>query len=389
MQTDQIKCPSCYSSIQRKFVYERKRCPVINNVTYDSYKESRSCLSGDVNLVCCPICGLTFNSSFDKNLISYDMSYDNLRSLSQVYTDHLSQIANICSEWISQDDIVLEIGCGKGDFLKKLSDSTGCKGFGYDKSYEGEKNYNKKVVFFDNYFNPGKAQMNYDAIILRHVLEHISDPHEFLLKTLNKKIIKNRTHLMIEVPDIEWIIKNKTFFDITYEHCNYFSKNSLSHLVKRLGWHIENLQNVYGGQYLLLNASYNGHPSKNFDNKSNQILLSNFKKFEDAKKKFYEAIKTAESVCIWGASGKGVLVLSEFSDDLLKKIKFVVDINPSKQGKYLPLSGKLVVSPDALKTHRGRLVVIAMNEIYQKEINGTLSSMGVDAILMSSTLRNL
>ena len=356
-------------------------------MTYDSYKESRSCLSGDVNLVCCPICGLTFNSSFDKNLISYDMSYDNLRSLSQVYTDHLSQIANICSEWISQDDIVLEIGCGKGDFLKKLNDSTGCKGFGYDKSYEGKKNYNKKVVFFDNYFNPEKTQMNYNAIILRHVLEHVSDPYEFLLKMLNKKIIKHGTHLMIEVPDIEWIIKNKTFFDITYEHCNYFSKNSLSHLVKRLGWHIENLQNVYGGQYLLLNASYNGHPSKNFDNKSNQILLSNFKKFEDAKKKFYEAIKTAESVCIWGASGKGVLVLSEFSDELLKKIKFVVDINPIKQGKYLPLSGKLVVSPDALKTHKGQLVVIAMNEIYQEEINNTLSSMDVDAILMSSTLQ--
>ena len=386
MKTDQIKCPSCYSLIQRKFVYERKKCPVINNVTYDSYKESRSCLSGDVNLVYCPICGLTFNSSFDKNLISYDVSYDSLRTLSQVYTDHLSQVANISSEWISQDDIVLEIGCGKGDFLKKLHDTTGCKGFGYDTSYEGEKNYNKKIVFFDNYFNQDKAQINYDAIILRHVLEHISDPYEFLLKTLNKKIIKNGTHLMIEVPDIDWIIKNKTFFDITYEHCNYFSKNSLSYLVKRLGWHIENLQNVYGGQYLLLNASYNGLPSKNFNHKSSQILLSNFKKFKDAKKKFYEAIKTAENVCIWGASGKGVLVLSEFSDELLKKIKFVVDINPNKQGKYLPLSGKLVVSPDALKTHRGQLVVIVMNEIYQEEINSTLSSIGVDATLISSTL---
>ena len=136
----------------------------------------------------------------------------------------------------------------------------------------------------------------------------------------------------------------------------------------------------------MLNASYNGLPSKNFNHKSSQILLSNFKKFKDAKKKFYEAIKTAENVCIWGASGKGVLVLSEFSDELLKKIKFVVDINPNKQGKYLPLSGKLVVSPDALKTHRGQLVVIVMNEIYQEEINSTLSSIGVDAIIMPSTL---
>ena len=48
-------------------------------------------------------------------------------------------------------------------------------------------------MFFDNYFNPDEAQMNYDAIILRHVLEHISDPYEFLLKTLNKILqVKNK-----------------------------------------------------------------------------------------------------------------------------------------------------------------------------------------------------
>ena len=110
---------------------------------------------------------------------------------------------------------------------------------------------------------------------------------------------------------------------------------------------------------------------------------------EEAKKKFYEIIKNAEHVCIWGASGKGVLVLSEFSEELLEKVKFVIDINPTKQGKYLPLSGKLVASPNILKNHKGQLFVIVMNEIYQNEIKKNISSMGVDAIFINSTFGSL
>jgi len=389
MIADHIECPSCSTLVLRKILYERKKCPVMNNVTYDTYKESKICLSGDINLTRCEFCGLIFNSSFDKSLINYDMSYNNLRSLSQVYIDHLSQVANICSEFINQNDIVLDIGCGKGDFLKKLNDVTGCKGFGYDQSYDGEKNYNDNTVFFNNYFDPNEVQTSYDAIVLRHVLEHIPDPYEFLLKILNKKIIKNGTNLLIEVPDIDWIIKNKTFYDITYEHCNYFSKNSLSNLLNRLGWHIEKIQNVYDGQYLLLNATYNGYFDKNLNNKYEQISKINFQKFEEAKKKFCETIKNAENVCIWGASGKGVLVLSEFSEELLEKVKFVIDINPKKQGKYLPLSGKLVTSPNILKNYKGQLVVIVMNEIYQDEIKKNINSMGVDAIFINSTFGSL
>ena len=102
-----------------------------------------------------------------------------------------------------------------------------------------------------------------------------------------------------------------------------------------------------------------------------------------------EILKNAENVCIWGASGKGVLVLSEFSEELLEKVKFVIDINPKKQGKYLPLSGKLVTSPNILKYQKGQFFIIIMNEIYQDEIKKNINSMGVDAIFINSTFGSL
>ena len=36
--------------------------------------------------------------------------------------------------------------------------------------------------------------------------------------------------IYIEVPNYDWIVANQTFFDITYEHVNYFSQMSLNKL---------------------------------------------------------------------------------------------------------------------------------------------------------------
>jgi hypothetical protein len=59
------------------------------------------------------------------------------------------------------------------------------------------------------------------------------------------------------------------------------------------------------------------------------------------------------------------------------EIEFVVDINPYRQGKYLPGSGKLIVAPNFLRDYRPD-VVVAMNPIYLDEIRKDLNSLGLD-----------
>jgi hypothetical protein len=88
-----------------------------------------------------------------------------------------------------------------------------------------------------------------------------------------------------------------------------------------------------------------------------------------------DAIRQNRQRCvIWGSSSKCVAFLNTVG--IQDEIEFIVDINPYRQGKYLPGSGKLIVAPKFLAEYRPD-VVIAMNPIYLDEIRNELNNLGL------------
>ena len=377
-----VFCPCCRKNLNSKVLFTHKRCPVLNNVVYHSPKEAQSCSVGSVNLIHCIECGFVFNESFDKSLIFYDESYDNTRKYSSIYKNYLTYLSEICANYLNNDDIVMEIGCGKGDFLKNLSDTTGCKAVGYDCTYDGKKEYKNKILFHKKYYQPQNNQAKYDMLIFRHMLEHIAEPNSFLEEIFKNPPLKVGKRILIEVPRLEWILEKCAFYDITYEHCNYFIKETLISLVNMMGFESENLINVFGGQYSLLIGVYRGKsiiPKKTLSLPKIEHL---FKELNRAKLRVEEIIDNSDSVSIWGASGKGVTFLSNISKRLLDKISYVIDINPSKQGKFLPVSGKRVDPPNILKNTRKNHTVIVMNWLYNQEIQKMVDEMKIMTTLV-------
>lgn len=61
---------------------------------------------------------------------------------------------------------------------------------------------------------------------------------------------------------------------------------------------------------------------------------------------------------------------------LTEEIAAVVDINPYKQGKFMPGTGHPVIAPMALIDQPPDLVVV-MNPIYVREIQSSLKDMGL------------
>ena len=81
-----------------------------------------------------------------------------------------------------------------------------------------------------------------------------------------------------------------------------------------------------------------------------------------------------ETMVVWGAGMRGINFLTRFCDEAV--FPRIVDINPSRQGSYLPGCGYLVDAPEVLGERPPDRVLVS-NPTYEKEIRRQLTDLGV------------
>ena len=311
------------------------------------------------------------NKLFDSKLISYDKNYQNSVANSPTFFNHMKNVASILGEMYDSNTSILEIGCGKGDFFNILASEGFSKIEGYDTAYEGDDSR-----IFKRYLDVGDKK-NADLIVLRHTLEHIPRPFDFL--TMLKRINQKGCDIYIEVPNYEWILKNSELNEISFEHVNYFTINSLSrifsHNIKKSGL-------IFEDQYLYIIANIDNLSSDYnsiYDNKLSWIDLDIkelFGKYFDRIRNLSQLSNQHERIYLWGGAARATLFLHICKYNftaLFNKIKFVVDINPKRFGKYLPSSHTKIISPSEFySTAQKDDLVIAANPNYQSEIEECL-----------------
>jgi hypothetical protein len=155
---------------------------------------------------------------------------------------------------------------------------------------------------------------------LRHVLEHIENPYIFLkeLKDANG----GKGLIYIEVPCFDWICNNRVWFDIFYEHVNYFRLGDFNRMFGK----IISSGRFFGGQYLYIIADLSTlrEPINLLDNSIDFPL-----DFLDGLKST-DKVNNDEKVCIWGGGSKGVIFsLLRHRESL--PVDFVIDVNPANK----------------------------------------------------------
>jgi hypothetical protein len=88
-------------------------------------------------------------------------------------------------------------------------------------------------------------------------------------------------------------------------------------------------------------------------------------------------------VVVWGAGAKGVMFLNLLQLTTGSGVDCVVDINPRKQGHFVPLMGQRIVGPDLLLRNPPDLVIV-MNPEYEREIRSTLNELGIRCEVVSA-----
>ena len=328
--------------------------PVQQNRVYNTAQEAVDCPKGDVLLAQDQETGIVHNSTFRPELVIYDQNYQNEQGCSRTFQQHLYEVAGIIQRHFGKKSI-LEVGCGKGTFLEILR-SMGFNAGGVDPAYEGEKTYVVKEPFSPSLGITG------EAIILRHVLEHVLNPLRFLESIA---VANGGGVIYIEVPCLDWICDHRAWFDIFYEHVNYFRLSDFSRMFGRIiesGW-------CFGGQYLYVVADL----STLGLNPAGRAEAEGFSFPDD----FFSSIDLAideiqhsnsKKHIIWGAASKGVI----FALHLLRRggaPEFAIDINPAKQNRFMPATGLPVLAPEeGLPRLNPGDSIFVMNSNYLEEI---------------------
>jgi len=310
-------------------LYRSKELPVFQNKMYLDQGSALAAPMGSLLLVQDLNTGLIFNSIFDQKLITYDQDYQNEQAHSDFFQKHLSTVKNIIEKNFS-DKTIIEVGCGKGFFLDYLIEY-GFNVKGIDPAYEGNSPNVIKACFDDS------LGIKADNIVLRHVLEHMPDPLAFLTKIAKANGGKGKIY--IEVPCLNWILTHKAWFDIFYEHVNYFRLQDLNAMFETV---FEN-GHIFGGQYIYIVADLASLKTPKLD-ESDFIEFPN--DFLNVERIISKRNPLGKNV-VWGGASKGV-IFSLNAKRFGLKIDHVVDINPTKQGKYIGGTGLLVSSPDSL-----------------------------------------
>jgi SAM-dependent methyltransferase len=385
-------CPSC-GAAGLETVYEVKAIPSHSCLLMPSRSEALDFPLGDLELGFCGACGFATNRIFDPGLNKYSETYEEVQTFSPTFNRFQSELVD---GLIERHDVkgktVVEIGCGKGEFLMELCERGGNRGVGIDPSFvsgRGSYEIGDRVRFLRELYDAEKhGGLEADVIVCRHTLEHIWNTRE-LLQTVRASIPEGRdTLVFFELPDQERVYLDRAFWDIYYEHCSYFTKGSLERLFLDCGFDVVDSRKGFGDQYLLVDArpiAPGRRPTWVVDEDPADMAreVAAFavdvkREIETWRERFHQLAAEGRTAAIWGAGSKGVAFLTTLGE--VSALECAVDINPHKHGFFMPGTGHEVVSPEALKEVRPDVVVV-MNAIYEREIREQLASMGLSPTL--------
>jgi SAM-dependent methyltransferase len=368
-------------------LFTQKSVPTNQNLLYETEKQAKLALVGDLDM-CINEQGLIYNAAFDSSKVFYGQNYDNCQYNSSMFSDYISSQIEWLLPYIPQKSIVVEVGCGKGFYAESLaSKRIDCQIYGFDSSYSGEQSKLTNLHFYKEYYSENHASIKPDFVISRHVIEHISKPSVFL-KSI-RKTMQNGAMLFLETPDSEWILKNNVIYDFFYEHCSYFTENSLENMLSKSGLESIEIEKEFGGQYMWFLARANDkHKTKTSNDTSaikrlcEQYIKNRDENISVIKKKMRTL--NGKYAFIWGAGAKGVTFVNIFDPQKIY-IKGVIDINPCKQGKFIAKTGHPVIAPvdlaQQLNNACGGGIILLLNENYYSEVKNMLCQMNIDCNL--------
>lgn len=237
-------------------------------------------------IVKCKNCGLVFAYPINRSFLTFDFEDEEQRE--QKY--HQMRLAaeeegKFDEDMIKREEVIrtlhfknrkeeieryvktgklLDIGCGRGFFLANFTGSSiDCFGIEPRRriSEEAKKRVGENKIFCGTLKEANLPDSHFDIVTMINLIEHLPSPKE-TLKEVNR-IMKNGGLLFIETPNVEStvpkILGKRWHAFLECEHHYFFSKDTLTRMLKGTGFRIEKMSRgnkLFSIRYLLYRLSW-------------------------------------------------------------------------------------------------------------------------------------
>jgi SAM-dependent methyltransferase len=370
--------------------------PTNSCILLASPEEARAYPRGDIRLGVCGACGFVFNTAFDLARTEYSGRYEETQSYSATFNKfHVALAERLIKKHQLYGKDVLEIGCGKGEFIAMLAEFGNNRGVGIDPGVDAARIAGKasaQVQFIADFYNESYRDHQVDFLACKMTLEHIPEALNFV--SVVRRGLGEQTNAVVffQVPEAGRILKECAFEDVYYEHCAYFTPGSLARMFRLAEFDVDEVGIEYADQYLTIEARPRtkrfapGTPLPIEETVSDTLrMVDTFKsKFAVTLAKWKDLIGGArargETIVLWGSGSKAVSFLTTL--DVGDDVEFVTDINPHRHNHYMPITAQRIVPPSELQSIKPDLV-ICLNRIYEDEIRADIAAMALEPRVLS------
>ncbi|ACI20816.1 MULTISPECIES: class I SAM-dependent methyltransferase [Thermodesulfovibrio] len=379
------KCRICGSKRLYEVITLEKMPLTDEFITQDDFgKEFLS----DIVIGICSNCGITQNCN-DLNMSLYYDKYEYSVGYSPLFNHFMEKLVEKTIKFFSKKNLqsvkVLEIGSGSGELLEKFK-RCGVSVLGIEPSSSLCKFANKKGIptlnsFFcyDMVENIPADFKTVDCIISCYTFDHLPDINDALQAC--RKILNKNGKLIIEIHDLDLIIKRKEFCLFEHEHYFYLNKETAEFVFNKNGFNIIDF-NLLRNEERRANSLLIVAEPKYDDNYINLNLEIELKKVSGLKENITELINKIDAwllnnskykIVAYGAGGRGVMTIAALKN--YKYFNVIIDKNPKGDNIYLPKTHIPIKKPEFLINTRVDYIFV-FSYGYFKEIIQELSKYG-------------
>ena len=255
---------------------------------------------------------------------------------------------------------VLEIGCGKGEYLS-LMQQAGVKGYGIEYGKDSvnaclKSGLNVSKEYIDD-ISLKLPSAPFDAFFILNYLEHMPEPVTSLKGMWNN--LSEGAIGLVEVPNFDMILSKNLFSEFIPDHLFYFTKETLQFALQMSGFEILEIKDVWHDY--IISAQIR---------KRKQVNVSHFYSTEKKiKADLVGFLNKHKSVAVWGAGHQSLAIIA--LTNIAKQLQYVVDSAPFKQGKFTAATHVPIVSPEMLVSNPVEAIIV-MAASYSDEVAETI-----------------